>query len=122
MKVGIIGAGKIGETLATRLVALGHEVVFANSRGPATLRGLADEIGARPVTVIEAVGSGEIVIIGIPERAVIDLPKDPFAGVPDDVVVDTGNYYVERDGRIAAIEDGQVARSSASNGGSRCRR
>jgi 8-hydroxy-5-deazaflavin:NADPH oxidoreductase len=94
MKIGIIGAGRIGGTLATRLVALGHDIAIANSRGPDTLRGLAGEIEARPVTVIEAAHSGEIVIVAIPERAVMDLPKDPFAGVPTDVVViDTGNYY-----------------------------
>jgi predicted dinucleotide-binding enzyme len=109
MKIGIVGAGRIGGTLATRLVALGHDVAIANSRGPETLRGLAAEIEARPVTVIEAAHSGEIVIVAIPERAVMDLPKGLFAGVPTDVVViDTGNYYPVRDGRIAAIEEGRV--------------
>jgi predicted dinucleotide-binding enzyme len=109
MKIGIIGAGMIGETLARRLTALGHEVVIANSRGPETLRELAAETGARAVTVAEAARGGEIVIVTIPQRAVPDLPVDLFAGVPEDVVVvDTGNYYPVRDGRIDAIEDGQV--------------
>ena len=109
MKVGVIGAGKIGGTLARRLVALGHEVALANSRGPETLRGLTAEIGARPVTATEAARSGEIVILAVPERAVMDLPKDLFDGVPNDVVViDTGNYYSARDDRIAAIEEGQI--------------
>ena len=107
MKIGIIGAGYIGGTLARRLVALGHEVSIANSRGPDTLRTLAQETGARPVTVKEAARSGEIVIVTIPQRAVADLPKDLFAGVPDDVVViDTGNYYPARDGNIAALHAG----------------
>jgi predicted dinucleotide-binding enzyme len=98
----------IGGTLATTLVKLGHQVVVANSRGPETLRGLAAETGATPVTVAQAARGGEIVVVTIPERAVTDLPKDLFNGVPADVVViDTGNYYPTRDGSIPAIEEGQ---------------
>ena len=109
MIISIIGAGMIGGTLARRLTALGHDVVIANSRGPESLRELATETGARAVTVAEAARGGEIVIVTIPQRAVPDLPGDLFAGVPEDVVVvDTGNYYPARDGRIDAIEDGQV--------------
>src|SRR5262245_50786699 len=109
MKIGIIGAGMIGGTLARRLVALGHDVALANSRGPDTLRSLADEIGARPTSATEAARSAEIVIVTIPERAVVDLPKDLFAGVPNDVVViDTGNYYPARDGAIPGIEEREV--------------
>jgi predicted dinucleotide-binding enzyme len=109
MKIGIIGAGMIGGTLARLLTALGHEVVIANSRGPESLRELAAETGARAMTVAEAARGGEIVIVTIPQRAVPKLPRELFAGVPEDVVVvDTGNYYPTRDGRIDAIEDGQV--------------
>ena len=109
MKIGIIGAGMIGGTLARRLTALGHEVTIANSRGPETLRDLAAETGARAVTATEAARSGDIVVVTIPEKAVPHLPKDLFAGVPQDVVVvDTGNYYPARDGRIDAIENGQA--------------
>ena len=109
MKIGIIGAGHIGGVLAQRLVSLGHQVAIANSRGPQTLRQLAGELGATPVTAAEAARSGEIVIVTIPQRAVADLPKDLFAGVPDDVVViDTGNYYPSRDGSIPALDEGQV--------------
>ena len=68
MKIGIIGAGNMGAALARMLVALGHEVALAISRGPATMRHLAEEIGARPVTAAEAPRSGEIVIVAIPER------------------------------------------------------
>ena len=109
MKIGIIGAGMIGGTLARRLTALGHEVAIANSRGPETLRDLAAETGARAMTAAEAARSGEIVVVTIPQRAVPHLPGDLFAGVPQDVVVvDTGNYYPARDGRIDAIENGQT--------------
>ena len=108
MRIGIIGAGNIGGTLARRLTALGHEVSIANSRGPHTLAELARETGARPVTVEQAARAGEVVIVTIPEKSVPRLPKDLFAGVPGDVVVvDTGNYYPRhRDGRIEAIESG----------------
>lgn len=109
MKIGIIGAGNIGGVLAKRWVSLGHQVAIANSRGPETLRELAAESGATPVTVAEAARSGEVVVITIPQRAVPDLPKDLFAGVPDSVIViDTGNYYPIRDGSIPAIDDGQI--------------
>jgi predicted dinucleotide-binding enzyme len=108
VKIGIIGAGMIGGTLARRLVKLGHDVVIANSRGPDTIRELAADVGATAVTAAEAARRGEIVIVTIPQRAVADLPKDLFGGVPTDVVViDTGNYYPSRDGSIPAIDEGQ---------------
>ena len=108
MNIGIIGAGMIGGTLARRLAQLGHQIAIANSRGPETLRDLASEVGATAVTALDAARSGEVVVITIPERAVPDLPRDLFAGVPADVVlIDTGNYYPTRDGRIPAIEQGQ---------------
>jgi hypothetical protein len=109
MKIGIIGAGQIGGTLTRRFAALGHDVSVANSRGPETLAGLARETGAKVVTARDAARAGELVIVTIPEGKISTLPKDLFAGVPDDVVaVDTGNYYPQRDGRIAAIEDGMI--------------
>jgi predicted dinucleotide-binding enzyme len=108
MKIGIIGAGQIGGTLARRLRALGHEVSIANSRGPETLAALARESGAKPVTVEQAARAGEIVIVTIPMKNIPKLPAGLFDGVPDNVVViDTGNYYPQqRDGRIDAIEEG----------------
>jgi len=107
MRIGIIGAGNIGGTLARRLPALGHDVSIANSRGPETLAALARETGAKPVTVQEAARAGDVVIVTIPEKSVPRLPADLFDGVPGDVVVvDTGNYYPQRDGRIDAIEQG----------------
>lgn len=109
MKIGIIGAGMIGGALTRRLTSLGHDVSVANSRGPETLQALAADTGAKAVTASEAARSGEIVIVTIHERAVPDLPKDLFAGVPEDVVViDTGNYYPARDGRIPALDAGTV--------------
>ena len=108
MRIGIIGAGKIGGTLARRLSALGHEVSIANSRGPETLASLARETGARPVTVEEAARAGDVVIVSIPVKNISLLPPGLFEGVAENVVVvDTGNYYPQqRDGRIDPIENG----------------
>src|SRR3954469_2085178 len=117
MKIGIIGAGQIGGTLVRRLRQLGHEVSIANSRGPASLAGLAKETGARPVTVEEAARSGDVVIVTIPMKSIPRLPAGLFDGVPADVVVvDTGNYYPkQRDGRIDPIERGTTESRWVSN-------
>ena len=108
MKIGIIGAGQIGGTLTRRLAQLGHEVFVANSRGPASLAKLANETGAKAVTVGEAATAGQVVVVTIPEARIRDLPKNLFDHAPPDlVVIDTGNYYPrERDGRIDEIEAG----------------
>ena len=108
MKIGIIGAGQIGGTLARRLSGLGHKVSIANSRGPASLAALAKEAGATPVTVEQAARAGDVVIVTIPMKNVPRLPSGLFDAVPEDVVVvDTGNYYPQqRDGRIDPIERG----------------
>lgn len=107
MRIGIIGAGNIGGTLTRRFRALGHEVAVANSRGPETLAALAAETGATAVSVTEAARNRDVVIVTIPEKHVPDLPRGLFAAADDGaVVVDTGNYYPQRDGRIDAIEAG----------------
>lgn len=108
MKIGIIGAGNIGGNLARRLSALGHDVKVANSRSPETLADLAAESGATAVLATEAAQEAEVVIVTIPEKRVPDLPDGILDGAAEGaVVVDTGNYYPrQRDGRIAAIEDG----------------
>jgi 8-hydroxy-5-deazaflavin:NADPH oxidoreductase len=108
MRIGIIGAGNIGGTLTRRLTALGHTVSVANSRGPETLKDLARETGAKPVTVTEAARAGELVIVTIPMKNLSKLPRNLFQGTFENVVVvDTNNYYPrQRDGRIQAIEEG----------------
>ncbi|WP_405656151.1 NADPH-dependent F420 reductase [Streptomyces sp. RK9] len=112
MKIGIIGAGNIGGNLTRRLTKLGHEVSVANSRGPATLTALAEETGATPVTVAEAARGAELVVVTIPLGKVPDLPSGLFDGAADGfAVLDTGNYYPGRDGRIDAIEDDGVTES-----------
>ena len=107
MKIGIIGAGHIGGNLTRRFTALGHQVFVANSRGPDSLKDLAAETGASAVTVGEAARQGDVVIITIPVKNVPNLPRDLFAKTPSStVVVDTGNYYPQRDGHIPEIEAG----------------
>ncbi|MCF6735178.1 NADPH-dependent F420 reductase [Blastococcus sp. KM273129] len=107
MKIGIIGAGNIGGNLTRRLAALGHDVSVANSRGPGTLAELAAETGATAVPVEQAARDAEVVVVAVPQRSVPDLPAGVLDGAaPGAVVVDTGNYYPQRDGRIAPIEDG----------------
>jgi predicted dinucleotide-binding enzyme len=110
VKIGVIGAGPLGTALAQQLAERGHEAAIANSRGPESLAVLAAEIGATPVSVVEAARSADVVIVAIPTRAVPDLPPNLFADVDDGViVVDTCNYHPElRDGRIAAIDDGML--------------
>ena len=107
MQVGIIGAGSIGGNLARRLSALGHTVRIANSRGPDTLSDVAAETGATPVDVTAAAGGADLLIVSIPVYRIPDLPPGVTNGVaPGAPVVDTGNYYPQRDGKIEDIENG----------------
>jgi predicted dinucleotide-binding enzyme len=78
MRIGVIGAGSMGGILARHLVRLGHQVAIANSRGPESLTALAVEIGATPVSVVDAAKAGEGVVIAIPTKAVADLPRRSF--------------------------------------------
>ncbi|MGW0771602.1 NADPH-dependent F420 reductase [Streptomyces sp. NPDC002676] len=107
MKIGIIGAGNIGGNLTRRLTALGHDVSVANSRGPETLKELAEETGATAVLAADAAKGAEVVVVTVPLKAVPKLPAGLLDGAAEGVaVIDTGNYYPrERDGRIAGIED-----------------
>ena len=113
MNIGIIGAGHIGSALAVRLVSLGHSVKIANSRGPETLKDVAQKTGATPVTAQEAAHHGEIIVVTIPLKNIPDLPKDLFAGVAADVpVIDTSNYYpMLRDGHMPELEHGELTES-----------
>lgn len=109
MRIGIIGAGNIGTALTRRLAALGHEVSVANSRGPETLADLAAATGATAATVADAANGAEVVVVTVPERSVPDLPAGFLDGAAEGaVIIDTGNYYPGRDGRIEAIENGMT--------------
>lgn len=102
--IGIIGAGNIGSQVARAAIAAGHEVVISNSRGPETLAELITELGptARATTAAEAAEAGDFVVVTVPLKAIDDLPVAPLAGK---IVIDTNNYYFERDGHIAELDE-----------------
>jgi predicted dinucleotide-binding enzyme len=102
--LGIIGAGNIGSQLARLGVANGYDVVVSNSRGPATLEALIAELGprARAALPAEAAAAGDLVIVTIPLHAIDTLPLPELAGK---LVIDTNNYYPQRDGNIDALDE-----------------
>ena len=106
-RVGIIGSGNIGSTLARGLVDRGYEVVVSNSRGPESLAGLVAELGDKATagTATDAATLGDVVIVTVPLKAYQDVPVAPLAGK---IVLDTNNYYWERDGRIPALDEKQA--------------
>jgi 8-hydroxy-5-deazaflavin:NADPH oxidoreductase len=102
VKIGIVGAGKIGGTLAGLWAKAGHEVLVS-SRHPDELRGLAQAIGprARVGTPREAAVFGEVVLISVPYGALPQIGRDLQKELHGKVVLDTGNPYPERDGDMA---------------------
>jgi predicted dinucleotide-binding enzyme len=109
-RVGIIGAGNIGSALAQGLVDRGYEVVISNSRGPETLADLVAQLGpnASAGTPEQAAEAGEWVIVTVPLKALDTIPVAPLAGK---TVLDTNNYYWERDGRIAELDEKKTTTS-----------
>src|SRR3954447_21641920 len=108
--IGFIGSGHIGSTLARLAVGAGHDVVLSNSRGPETLTDLVDQLGphARAATAAEAAAAGDIVVVTIPLKDYREVPVEPLRGK---VVIDTNNYYPQRDGHIAELDDGSTTSS-----------
>lgn len=108
--IGLIGAGHIGGQLARLAVRQGYDVVVSNSRGPETLKGLVHELGphARAGTSTDAASAGDIVVVTIPLKNIADVPVAPLAGK---IVVDTDNYYPQRDGHIAELDHEETTTS-----------
>ena len=102
--IGLIGAGHIGSQLARLAVQRGYDVVISNSRGPETLKDLVKELGprARAGTPAQAAQTGDIVVVTIPLKNIGTLPAAPLAGK---IVIDTNNYYPQRDGHIAELDN-----------------
>jgi len=107
MKIGIIGAGSIGSTIARRLSRQGHDVAIANSRGPETIDAAALSTGARAVTAAEVVRDVEVLIVSVPMRRNADIAPLVRQAPADAVVIDTSNHYPDRDGAVQAFDDGQ---------------
>lgn len=102
--IGLIGAGHIGSQVARLAVATGYDVVISNSRGPETLSDLVAELGpkARAGTVLDAARAGDIVVVTVPLKNYASVPVEPLAGK---IVIDTNNYYPERDGHIPELDN-----------------
>jgi predicted dinucleotide-binding enzyme len=101
LKIGIIGAGNIGQALARLAVANGHSATLSNSREPETLRDLVAEIGCQAAFATDVPLSGDVVVLTVPLHAAFQLAPELLEGR---IVIDTNNYYPERDGRIAALD------------------
>ncbi|MCU1412694.1 MAG: oxidoreductase [Microbacteriaceae bacterium] len=103
--IGFIGSGHIGSQVARKAIENGYDVVLSNSRGPATLQDLVAELGehARAATREEAAAAADVAVVSIPFKAIADVPVDQLAGK---IVLDTNNYYWERDGHVADLDDG----------------
>jgi 8-hydroxy-5-deazaflavin:NADPH oxidoreductase len=101
--IGIIGAGRVGSQVARLAIRSGHDVVISNSRGPQTLAGLVAELGpkARAATPAEAGAASDIVVVSVPLKSYPQVPVEPLAGK---IVIDTNNYYPQRDGHIAELD------------------
>jgi hypothetical protein len=108
--VGFIGSGMIGGTVARLSVAAGYQVVLSNSRGPDTLKDLVEELGplASAGTGEEAAAAGDLVVVSVPLHACPHLPAGSLAGR---TVLDTGNYYPQRDNEIPELESGALTSS-----------
>jgi hypothetical protein len=111
MRIGIIGAGDLGATLARLLVDVGHEVAIANSRDPETLSDLEEDLGdnGHAVAIDEAARFGDIVVAAIPFGRYRNLPADELAGK---TVIDTSNYRRLRDGSVPELDDQRNTTSS----------
>jgi predicted dinucleotide-binding enzyme len=108
--IGFIGSGRIGSQVARAAIANGYDVIMSNSRGPETLSDLISELGehAKAGTTTQAAQSSDVVVVTTPLAALASLPVDALAGK---IVIDTNNYYWERDGHIAELDDQSLTSS-----------
>ncbi|HEY6306640.1 MAG TPA: NADPH-dependent F420 reductase [Candidatus Angelobacter sp.] len=104
MKIGIIGAGKVGAAAARLFVVAGHIVAVSNSRGPDSLRDLVAELGSRAsaMTGNDAARFGEVVLLAVPWHLADALPAAEL--LRDKVVIDAMNPY-QPDGGFFELGD-----------------
>ena len=105
--IGFIGSGHIGSSVARAALSKGYRVVMSNSRGPDSLADLVADLGegATAATGSEAASAGDFVVVSVPLKAALSVPVGPLAGK---VVIDTDNYYFERDGHIQELDDHEL--------------
>jgi predicted dinucleotide-binding enzyme len=108
MRIGIIGAGRIGGNAARLFADAGHEVLLSNSRDPESLRTLAEEIGpgASVGTVAEAAAFGPVALLSVPWSRVQEV-IDEAAGLAGTIVIDTTNQYAG--GGLEELPQGKTA-------------
>jgi hypothetical protein len=107
MKIGIIGAGNIGSSVARNLTGAGHEVVVADAQGLDAIRDKVAETGATPVELEDVAKGVDALVVSIPTVAMPEL-ADLIAGVsPEVTIIDTSNYYPFRDGSIEELQAGK---------------
>src|SRR5216684_7022205 len=107
MNFGVIGPGDIGEVIIRKLRDAGCPVKMANSRGPESLKDLAAETGAIPASLEQVIQDVDMLFIVVPQKAIPELPKGLLKKArKETMVIDVGNYYPFRDGRIAELENG----------------
>src|SRR5712672_4438783 len=107
MNIGVIGIGDIGAVIVKKLRNAGYPVKVANSKGPESLKDLAAKTGAIPVSVEEVVQGVDILFLVLPQKAFPVLPNGLLnKAKKETIVIDVGNYYPWRDGRIDEIESG----------------
>ncbi len=105
MNIGVIGPGNIGEVIIRKLRDQGYRVKMANARGPESLKDLAAKTGAIPVILDQVVQ--DVDMLFIVEKSIPELPKGlSNKAKKETIVIDVGNYYPFRDGRIDEIENG----------------
>jgi predicted dinucleotide-binding enzyme len=108
LRIGIIGAGNIGQALARLAVANGHSATLSNSRGPETLRDVVAEIGCQAAAVIDVPSFSDVVVLTVPLAAAFELSPQVLEGRN---VIDTNNYYPDRDGRIDVLDQRETTTS-----------
>ena len=113
--IGFIGSGRVGSTVASLAIDAGYDVVLSNSRGPATLADVIGRLGpkARAATAAEAAAAADIAVVSIPSKAYEFVPVEPLAGK---VVIDTNDYYPQRDGQVAELDEHRTTSASVLQG------
>ncbi|MDB4966819.1 MAG: hypothetical protein JWN44_2508 [Myxococcales bacterium] len=110
MRIGIIGAGNVGSTLAELFVRAGHDVTLSHRGSPEELGDLVARLGERAhaTTPEEAARLGDVVVLALPFGRYRELSPDAFNGK---IVIDATNYHPQRDGVLPEVDEGRLTSS-----------